>query len=186
MASSTLAGKFAVACLLKFIEDDNKIKNQAKVDLNRLWEMMVHADEFSLKHGWIVNCSIETVHFYVYRSNDTLKWLHAHDVYIPPGEKAEVHGGMLSGRGIFPEEHENMVVYKDNKGIAYYVKKGTLHFWTGSRLIEQELSIEQFKNRCYNSVETESQKYGEEMKDFIVNFFSIVSASYRRFMDRFY
>ena len=185
MASSTPAGKFAVAWLLKFIED-NKIKNQAKVDLNRLWEMMVHADESSLKHGWIVNCSIETVHFYVYRSNDTWQYLHAHDVYVRPGEKAEVHGGMLYGQGYFPEEHENMIVYKDNKDIPHNVKKGTLHFWTGSLLIEHGLSIEKFKNLCYNSIETESRKYSEEMKGFIVNFFTVALNSYCRLMDKFY
>ena len=154
MASSTAAGKFAVAWLLKFIED-NKIKNQAGVNLNRLWEMMDHADDSSLKHGWIVNFSsaTATVHFFVYRT-DTWRKFNSHNVYVQPGETVEVHAGMLEG--FFPEENVNMVVYKDN--IAYNVKKGTLHFWTGSCLIGQELSIEKFKNLCYNPpTKTEGQ-----------------------------
>ena len=182
MALST-AGRFAVVWLRNFI-DDNKIKNQASVNLNRLWEMMDHADDSSLKHGWIVNFSSKPVHFYVYRSNDSWKWLNSHDVHVQPGETVEVHAGMFEG--CFPEDQVHMVVYKDNKGAAYNVKKGTLHFWTGSCLIGQGLSIQKFKNLCYNPpTETEGQNlmYGKET---IVKFFTVALDSYRRLMDKFY
>ena len=107
--------------------------------------MIVYADNSSLKkHGWIVNCSLETVKFYVYRSNDVLQWIPSHVVHVQPGEKVEVQGGF------FQKQHENMVIYKDNKGTAHNVKKNTLYFWTGSALIGQGSTIEQFKNNYYN------------------------------------
>ena len=79
-AVGQVAARLAVADLKKFIED-RKIKIQAKVDFTRLSEMMVCADDYALKrNGWIVNCSLETVQFYVYRSNDVLRWIPAHKV----------------------------------------------------------------------------------------------------------
>ena len=56
------AAQYAVTTLQKFIED-NRIKNQAKVDLYKLWNRMVYADDSSLKRGWIVNCSLEPCSF---------------------------------------------------------------------------------------------------------------------------
>ena len=123
--------------------------NRAKVDLNKLWNRMVNADDSALKHGWIVNSSLDTVHFYVYRSNDSWKFLNTHDVYVQSGETVEVHAGMFGG--FFPEDQVDMVVYKDNTGIGYNVKKGTLHFWTGSNLIQHGFSIKEFKNQCYKA-----------------------------------
>ena len=131
-----------MAALKKVIEGSDI---QVKVDFNKLWEMIVHADDSSLKkHGWIVNCSPETVKFHVYRSNDVLRWIPSQVVHVQPGEKVEVQGGFLQ------KEHESMVIYKDGKGTAHNVKKNTLHFWTGSALIGQGSSIQQFKTLYHN------------------------------------
>ena len=58
----------AVEMLKKFIYD-NAIKICGDLNLSKLWETMVGADEDALKNnGWIVNCTMETVRFYVYNS----------------------------------------------------------------------------------------------------------------------
>ena len=135
----------AVAALQKFITD-SEIKVQAKLDLNKVWERMVGANDDVLKrNGWIINCSLETVQFYVYNGNDWIRLIPAHRVYVQPNEIVEIHGG------IFQRARDNMVVYKDNRGIAYNIKKNTLHFWTGSAMIGQASSIEYFKNKYHDS-----------------------------------
>ena len=41
------------------------------MNLNRLWESMVCATADELKrNGWIINCSLETVEFYVFNADD--------------------------------------------------------------------------------------------------------------------
>ena len=135
--------KLAVAALQKVI-DDSEIRIQVTVNLNRLWESIVRANADSLKrNGWIINCSQETVQFYVYNSDDLLRWIPVHRVHAQPGETIEVHGG------IFQRKHENMVVKKDNRGIAYNIKRNGLYFWTGSKMSEQVSSIEHFKNKYH-------------------------------------
>ena len=94
--------------------------------------------------GWIVNCSMETVKFHVYNSNDWIRLIPAHTVDAQPGETVEVHGGF------FQKKQENMVVLRENRGTAYNVKKNYLHFWTGSAMIRQVSSMEHFRNRYHN------------------------------------
>ena len=130
-----------VTALQKFI-DDNQIKIRADVSLAKLWELIVNAKSESLKrNGWIINCSIETVQFYVYNSNDWIRLIPSQKVHAQPGEAIEVHGGFLQA------PNANMVVYEDNKGTAFNVKKGYLHFWTGSAMIVQGSTLEHLKNQ---------------------------------------
>ena len=139
------------AALQKFIAD-SEISVKAKVDINELWTAIVDAEDHALKdNGWIVNCSKETVRFYVYNSND---WVNnspfdflaipSHKVDAQPGETVQVHGGVL----LRPDEE--MVVYKNNRGTAYNVKRNHLHFWTGSAMIPQQSTMERFKNQYYD------------------------------------
>lgn len=140
-----------MAALQKFIAD-SEISVKAKVDLNALWTSIIAAEDNALKdNGWIVNCTKETVRFYVYNSND---WVNnspfaflavpAHKVDAQPGETVQVHGGAM----LRPDEQ--MVVYKDNRGTAYNVKRNHLHFWTGSAMFSQDSTIERFKNQYYD------------------------------------
>ena len=142
------ASRLAVAALQKLIDESKiriQVKFQVRVDLNRLWESIVCADANALKRkGWIVNCTLETVEFYVYNANALLRWIPNHRIHAQPGEKIEVHGS------IFQRKHENMVVKKDNRGIAYNIKRNCLYFWTGSAMIEQVSSIECFKNKYHD------------------------------------
>ena len=150
--AAAAAGGVAVAALKKFI-DDSEIKIRAKVDLNALWKSIVDGEDSALKtNGWVVNCTKETVRFYVYNSNDwidnsPLSFLRvpAHKVDAQPGETVHVHGGAT----IRPDEH--MKVYKDDKGIGYNVLKNHLHFWTGSRMFRKgDSTLERFKNEHYD------------------------------------
>ena len=130
-----------VAALQKFI-DDNGIKIQSDVNLVKLWELIVSAKSENLKrNGWIVNCSTETVQFYVYNSNDWIRLIPSQRVHAQPGETVEVHGG------VFQAPNGNMVVFEDNRGTAFNVKKGYLHFWTGSAMIAQGSTLEHLKNQ---------------------------------------
>ena len=141
--SETAVGEssFPVAALRKFI-DENRIEVQAYVNLAKLWELIVCAKSEDLKrNGWIVNCSIETVQFYVYNSYDWIRLIPSHKVHAQPGETIKVHGG------VFQRRHEDMVVKKEDKGTAFNVKRGHLHFWTGSAMIVQGSTIEHFKNQ---------------------------------------
>ena len=99
-----------MAALQELIGDSKKkiqVKFQITVDLNRLWESIVCTDDNALKRkGWIVNCSLETVEFYVCNANTLLRWIPNHRIHAQPGEKVEVHGN------IFQRKHENMVVKK--------------------------------------------------------------------------
>ena len=96
------------------------------------------------RKGWIVNSTSEPVQFYVYNSYDVLRWIPAHRVYAQPGETVQVQGGY------FQRDNDDMVVYKDNEGLAYNIKRNHLHFWTdstakGSRMIMYKSSMECFK-----------------------------------------
>ena len=141
------ASRLAVASLQNLI-DGSEIKIQARVDLNKLWDSIICANSDALtRNGWIINCSQETVQFYVYDANDLLRLIPSHRVHAQPGEKVEVHGG------IFQRKRENMLVQKDGRGIAYNIKRNGLYFWTGSAMIEQVSSIEDFKNKYHNQRE---------------------------------
>ena len=141
--------RLAVAALQKII-DDSKIRIQVTVNLSRLWESIACANADSLKRNdWIVNCSLETVQFYVYNSDDLLRWIPNHRVHAQPGEKIKVHGS------IFQRKHENMVVKNDNRGIAYNIKRNSLYFWNGSAMTEQVSSIEHFKNKYHRDNQRE-------------------------------
>ena len=49
------------------------------------------------------------------------------------------------------DKHENMVVKKDNRGIAYNIKRNSLYIWTGSDMIEKgNISL---KNKHHNQRE---------------------------------
>ena len=145
MAVSAVAtSSLAIAALRKII-NDSEIKIRADINLNNIWESMVSADDDALKNnGWIVNCTMETVQFYVYNSDDWIRLIPAQRVDAQPGETIEVHGG------VFQKKHENMVVYKENRGTAYNVKKNHLHFWTGLAMIPQGSSMELFRNQYHN------------------------------------
>lgn len=144
MAAEDPVAKSAVAALQKRI-DDSGIRIQVKLDLNKLWESMASANDDALKkNGWVINCSLETVQFFVYNGNDMIRWIPAYRLYVQSGEKIEIHGGLLQ------RKRDNMVVYKENKGVGYNVKKNSLHFWTGSAMIEQVSSIEYFRNKHQN------------------------------------
>ena len=146
----------AVEALRKIICD----KIRVDVDLNKLWETMVNADADALKNnGWIVNCTMETVRFYVYNSNDYFRLIPAQRVDAQPGETVEVHGGF------FQKKWENMLVYKENKGTAYNVKKNYLHFWTGSAMIRQGSSMEHFRNQ-YNH--GNSRKWAKWLGEYMI------------------
>ena len=137
MAEMSVAGSpassLAVGALKRFI-DDNEIKIQAEVNLNKLWESIVSASDEILKmNGWIVNCTMETVQFYVYNSDDWVRLIPAQRVDAQPGETVEVHGG------IFQRKHENMVVYKDN--IQCEEKSFTLLEWFGYVCSSTEIPI---------------------------------------------
>jgi len=140
----------AVAALKNFIGDslgdsEIKINIRAVVNLNEIWESIVRAGDDALKsNAWIVNCTLETVQFYVYNSGDRLRLISAHTVDAQPGENIEVHGGF------FQRRHEDLVVYKENRGTAYNVKKNHLYFWTGSAMITQTSTMEQFKNQYHD------------------------------------
>ena len=139
--------RLAVTALQNLI-NDSEIRMQSRVHLYRLWEAMCSENEHMLKtNGWIINCSLETVEFYVYNTNDILRWIPNHKVHAQPGEKIEVHGN------IFQKKYENMVVKKDNRGIAYNIKKNGLHLWTGSAMVELLPSIEYFRSKFRNQGE---------------------------------
>ena len=140
----SMGSSMAVEALQNFIGDSG-IKIQADVNLNKLWELIISAKGEDLRHnGWIVNCSMKIVQFYVYNSDDWVRLIPAQKVDAQPGETIEVHGG------VFQKKNENLVVYEDNRGTAFNVKKGHLHFWTGSAMIVQGSSIEHFKNQYHN------------------------------------
>ena len=143
---SSQGSSMAVEALQNFIGDSG-IKIQADVNLNKLWELIISTKGEDLRHnGWIVNCSMKIVQFYVYNSDDWVRLIPAQKVDAQPGETIEVHGG------VFQKKNENMVVYEDNRGTAFNVKKGYLHFWTGSAMIVQGSSIEHFKNQYHNLI----------------------------------
>ena len=134
----------AVEALKKFVKD-SEIKIRGDLILNKLWEFIANADDDALKrNGWIVNCSMETVKFHVYNSNDWIRLIPAHTVDAQPDETVEVHGGC------FQKKQENMVVLRENRGTAYNVKKNYLHFWTGSAMIRQVSSMEHFRNHYHD------------------------------------
>ena len=55
-----------------------------------------------------------------------------------------------------------MVVYKDNKGSAYNVKKDHLHFWTGSRMMMYMSSIGHFKKNVYHQEVLKAEELKEK------------------------
>ena len=136
-----MAANFALRLLQK-VSNDSEVKIQVRVnlDLNRLWEsIVIRSNSEALKRsGWIINCSLETVQFYVYNFDDLLRWIPNHRVHAQPGEKIEVHGGK------FQRKHENLVVKKDNRGIAYNIKRNSLYIWTGLAMIEKVSNMEHF------------------------------------------
>ena len=146
----------AVEALKKIIYD----KIRVDVNLNRLWETMLDADADELKNnGWIVNCTMETVRFYVYNSNDCFRLIPAQIVDAQPGEKVEVHGGY------FQKKQNNMLVYKENKGTAYNVKKNYLHFWTGAAMTRQGSSMEHFRNQYSHGI---SRKWTNWLGEYMI------------------
>ena len=74
-----MAAHFALSLLQRKVINHNEIRIRARVnlslDLNRpLWELIVRSNSESLERsGWIINCSLETVQFYVYNSDDLLR-----------------------------------------------------------------------------------------------------------------
>ena len=143
---------YAVAALQKFI-DENKINIRAKLNLKSIWNLIDGASGEELRRkGWIVNSTPEPVQFYVYNGYDVLRWIPAHRVCAQPGETVQVQGGY------FQRDNDDMVVYKDNKGLAYNIKRNHLHFWTdsaakGSRMIMYKSSMERFKKNVYNQLQ---------------------------------
>lgn len=112
-----MATDVAVAALKKIV-DSSEIKIRADVDLNKFWQSITTSDGYDLKSkAWIINITLETVRFFVYNSSDRIKWIWAHKVDAQPGETIEVHGGFLQG------QQDNLVVYRDNRGTAYNIKK---------------------------------------------------------------
>ena len=79
----------------------------------------------------------------MYDSNDRIKLIRSHKVHAQPGEAIEVLGFF------FQRQQEHMVVKKDDKGTAFNVKRGHLHFWNGSAtgMIVHGSTIEHFKNQ---------------------------------------
>ena len=71
-----MAAHFALSLLQRKVINHNEIRIRARVnlslDLHRpLWELIVRSNSESLERsGWIINCSLETVQFCVYNSDD--------------------------------------------------------------------------------------------------------------------
>ena len=139
-----MASSLAEAALRKIL-DSTEIRIRGEVDLNRLWELIVDRDGRVLQEkGWIINNTLETVRFCVYNSNDRLRLICAQTVDAQPGEIIEVQGGW------FQRIDEHMVVYKDNRGTAYNIKKNHLHCWTGSAMhMIDALTVESFRNEYH-------------------------------------
>ena len=81
--------------------------------------------------------------FYVYNDSAVLRWSPNQRVYAQPGEMVQVSTYNES-------DNCNMVVYKQNTGLSYNVKKNHLHVWTDSeakdaRMTMLESNIEDFK-----------------------------------------
>lgn len=128
-----------MTALQKFI-DENKINIRAKLNLKSIWNLI---DGVSGEKR-LDRPTSEPMQFYVYNGYDVLRWIPAHRVYAQPGETVQVQGGY------FQRDNDDMVVYKDNKGLAYNIKRNHLHFWTdsaakGSRMIMYKSSMECFK-----------------------------------------
>ena len=133
----------AVAALQKIV-DSSKIKIIVRVDLNRFWESIVNRDAYDLKsRAWIINNTMETVQFYVYNSSDNIQLVQAQRIDAQPGEIIEVHGG------IFQRRDEDLVVFRDNRGTGYNVKKNQLYGWNGSAMSQMKTpsTIESFRNQ---------------------------------------
>lgn len=117
------------------------------MDLNKFWQSITTSDGYDLKSkAWIINITLETVRFFVYNSSDRIKWIWAHKVDAQPGETIEVHGGFLQG------QQDNLVVYRDNRGTPYNIKKNYLYCWTGSGMkqLKTPSTIECFRNQYYD------------------------------------
>ena len=128
---------------LQKIIGNSEIRIRGEVDLNRFWHAIIDKDGRELKEkGWIINNTLETVRFYVYNSDDRIRWIYSQKVDAQPGEIIEVQGGLLQ------KADEHMVVYKDNRGTAYNIKKNHMHCWTGSAMYMIEAStVESFRNQ---------------------------------------
>ena len=145
-----MASGVAVSALQRIIIRGTKIKIQTDV-LNVFWGMIATKDAHDLKsQAWIINNTPETVKFHVYNSSDPVQMKAAQTVDAQPNELVEVHGGVWESLKVMRRD-EDLIVYKDNRGTPYNVRKNHLYLWTGSamKLVNTPSTIECFRNQ-YN------------------------------------
>lgn len=137
----------AVSALQRHIYSSTNLRIQ--VDVLRIFlESIAKQDGYDLKSkAWIINNTLETVRFYVYNSSGLLQQIPAITVDAQPSETVEVHGGIFEGS--FMRRDDDLVVYKDNRGTSYTIKKNHLYLWIGSAMIQVNTpsTIECFRNQ---------------------------------------
>ena len=137
----------AVSALQKHIYSSTKIRIEKNV-FRIFWESIARKDGYDLKsNAWIINTTLETVQFYVYNSSGLLQRIPAQIVDAQPSESVQVHGGIFEGS--FMRRDDDLVVFKDNRGTSYTIKKNHLYLWIGSTMIQVNTpsTIECFRNQ---------------------------------------